>query len=236
MAFSLTGSSRTEAGRIDASWGLQSITSRTGGATNMEYLFKYMELKYARSLVENGTFKINTLYKFRNEDPGKASIADPHEGAMYSTYTEPGPVVESEDYGRINFTTHIGVWFNPDDRYLFCMSKCCSRNMFDRFPEYDVCIQINNIEHFYNLLTEAISNIIKIRPMGYHQCEYHSRDVDKEKLDTCDSVYLKDEKYSIEEEVRAVWLPEVRSPRLESIIIHCPEAAECCSILPGAIP
>ena len=101
-------------------------------------LYKYTKYKFAKKMIEDGTFKIGTLYEFRNIEKHGNEIGDDDEGVrrIYSTdnvdlrYPETVPFHVKNHIKPQNKKANIifknimfRTTYHHPDCYLFCLFR-----------------------------------------------------------------------------------------------------------------
>ena len=99
--------------------------------------------------------------------------------------------------------------FNSSERFVYCVSDVFSVWLMRRFfaeqkKHYNACVKIENPKLFIEAITRSIQNRGKFHSVG--KCVYQRRSQDfSDKVS--DPVFIKEQKYDYQMEVRAAWVP-----------------------------
>ena len=182
-----------------------------------------------------GTIRIGTLHDFRKSEH-KKGIADPAEGTKQVLHhvgeVSAANVDEAlqnhgydikalETFGVMkigkesqmtNFTFRnisMSKTFNEPDCFIICSSIYKSKRTMSQFEGADSCIEINQINTFYNILTNTLNTISPVVFRGVHKVIYKDR---QEKWNGHDwghhPALIKEKEFEPQGEIRAIWQPK----------------------------
>lgn len=120
--------------------------------------------------------------------------------------------------------------FDNSNCYILCSSKYCSEQTMREFEDADSCIEIINVELFYEIITNTLIQETKINLKfeGIFEIEYQDRE---EKYNGIDMGYypsqIKGKKFESQGELRAIWQP-LNNEKIDPIIIVNCKIAELC--------
>jgi hypothetical protein len=138
-----------------------------------------MKLEHAIDLVRKGSLRIGTLNDFKKSEKHSGSILDKDEGISV-TYSEDEMDLSRPDtvpsflrkhvradevkYWKIS-NLRFQVTYNSPDYYIFTVSEEYSPNITRSFG-YDSCVQIDQPEMFFGILTDCLYKKGKIKDGG----------------------------------------------------------------------
>lgn len=198
------------------------------------------------SFFKNGTIKIGTLYKYREEEKLGNIIGDKNEGKNYTVLAFPQEqkrVIDlSDDSAETHFIkngiiktgdTHVIVEMGNTGRmvketqsinyYLYCFTSKYDYKMMKKF-DCNACIEIIDPDLFFQAISKAIRH--QGAYIGYHKVAYKNRETDYLNPHKIHPVLQKDVEYSNQYEMRAIWQPK-KEPK-EELFIEVPEAIKYC--------
>lgn len=112
----------------------------------------------------------------------------------------------------------FGRHFEAPDCFILCTSKICSRETMNQFENADSCVEIVEIEPFYEILTYALNSIVPVSFQGIYEVVYQNRKEDWNGQDWGrHPAMIKETKFEKQGELRAIWQPKF-SKSIESII------------------
>ena len=187
-------------------------------------LYKYMKKKYVHDFFKNGTIRIGTLYDFREIEKHGPEIGDIDEGTKTLTTdgyhmidtadpsTLPSWLEESfqntfklkSESGQliIHARDGIRVRLTVPDRFVFSVSDKFDEKLMHEFG-YDSCIKINDPKEFFTALTNKMKHMASWMMLDH--CIYRSRIIIGEHDIGLEPSLIKEERYSYQKEVRAIW-------------------------------
>lgn len=197
-------------------------------------MYRYQEKRFNDQLHVMGCIRIGTLHDFR-ESEHKKGIADPMEGKKIVSHHIKH--FHTDDSSTKNSSTHpdmkaldmfravkigenckditfndisLSQSFDVPDCFILCTSKARSKNTMYQFEKADSCIQISNIELFYQLLTDTLNSIIPVDFKGVYDAIYQNKDeVWNGKDWGHHPALIKGTKFRPQAELRAIWQPRV---------------------------
>jgi hypothetical protein len=192
--------------------------------------FKYSESRYRDSLLALGNLRVGTLHDFRRQEHknGIADVAEGTKSVFHQIFKVTERDIGSPDYEAMRIfdlfslqgpdSTVSGLTlereFDFEDCFVHCTSSIYSNEVLSQFEGADACIEIHNLEGFYARLTETINRQFPVQFVGCHKVSYSARREGWNGKDWGDHpALMKAPNYSLQEEIRAVWLPR----RLERI-------------------
>jgi len=204
----------------------------------MSILYKYMQKEHAKLLIEEGKFRIGTLYEYRDIEKHGEVIGDFEEGKK-STYM----AISFETWNPNNQPEFTKDFFNlsgngsltisnltlekPNDspnHYLFCTTDIFDKNALADFG-YDTCIIIENPKRFFSIISKTLRH--KAKYLGAFKCQYQSRRVSYNQDNGAHPAIIKPLKYKSQNEVRGLWLAKKKI--IKPIIIQSHRAAKLCN-------
>jgi len=196
-------------------------------------MFKYLKKKHALSFVNDGKIRIATLYEFRlnekknleifDHDEGKITVYDDNlifDTAYPESVQKQSKLVKqflSNTKGvRVTATgATLAIINNSPNLYIYSLSKEYSEITMKKLG-YDACIEIINPSYFFLELNEILYYRKLIKQFAVSECIYQSRKMHHSKVKNLHPVWIKDEYFSYQKEIRAVWEPvnEVILPKI----------------------
>ncbi len=211
-------------------------------------IFKYMKLKHAIALLDEGIVRIGTLHEYREIERYGPEVGDHEEGKktaflsaehriVIDLLSDSAPAIFArkilKGWDRFPAGSQIIISMEQGSRlhltaespdlYIFCASTEYSLAMMREF-RCDACLRIERPQEFFEGLSEAF--------LEYGTFEigaeilYGPRERRFESQVDLHPALLKDERYAYQCEFRAVWLPAAANPR--SRLVRCGLAASCC--------
>lgn len=206
----------------------------------MAILYKYMHMEHAKSLIENGTVRIGTLYEYRNTEKHGTTIGDDLEGTK-SVYMD----VKKEWWTGKSQPEFAKSFFNLSENssmrlegitlekptnslnyYIYCTTEEFDKDVQSDFS-YDACIIIENPKKFFAVISEKLKR--KALFKGIYKCQYRDRRIPHDKDNKIHPAIIKDPKDSKYKEVRAIWKPEKKL--ITPIVINCRGIIRYCKLL-----
>jgi hypothetical protein len=214
--------------------------------------YKYLRKEHLKNFIKDGSIRIGTLYEFR--DIENQSLRDELEGRRIikiSSGKQPAHFSE-KDFQKllpmIERTEKKNVHIYVDDKtqfemqvanaYVFCTSLKLDSSLYSRF-ECDAHYAIHKPIEFAKILFNNLNEVKKFilcydrREVKYIDKPITLSERNKEQIlldrnetfwDTC---FSKPKTFSIEHELRMVFVPESKKD-VEPIILKCPELRKCC--------
>lgn len=207
--------------------------------------YKYTTRKNAMYMVNNGFFRIGTLFDYRKNEIHSDGVADSEEGQK--TLDMQGHVIDTlqpesvPDMVKPYIDEHFiagqtiliaeQITYRSPDLYIFPTSKKYDIKLMRKInPQYDTCVEIFNTQAFYKALTDSMI------AQGYTASVAISSDIiymariQHVKNDSrIPPHFVKDVSYRYQNEYRTVWLP--REQLIEPITLICKEAKKHCRII-----
>ncbi|HXC52872.1 MAG TPA: hypothetical protein VN634_18445 [Candidatus Limnocylindrales bacterium] len=208
----------------------------------MDALYKYMSTASLDELLDGGRIRIGTLDEYRDTCSHSDEVADRKEGSRRIVVdVSPGanPRAEAErvvrdhrldenDNSDVRVENHrdsVVVEARSPNLYLFSASLRCDRDLMSTLG-YDACVKIASPEKFFRSLTGAMSGVRSF--LGFREVIYEDPHCPKARAAGVHPAFFKRADYSHQAEVRALWEPD--APRIEPVIVSCPEAAGLCEL------
>lgn len=177
-------------------------------------LYKYMDARYAERMLDVGSVRIGTLDYYRQRETQDPLRGDAREGSgRYLVSLDPStpvPAVISRDFGLpvahgAYRSVHIVNHEHPN-AFLYCMSRELSRRAAGG---YDTCVEIFDVPGFVRELTYGLRFATGMRQgeaeVRVAAVSYGSRDVPSEYWGFINTGYVKENRFAVEAEVRAMW-------------------------------
>ena len=217
-------------------------------------MFRYSANQFNTLLLQLGCVRIGTLHDFRKSEH-KRGIADPQEGKKRVTHhiknlqisdaSDPSirkskdarsldefRVMKLSNQKNITFNdVLVSREFDHPDCFVFCTSKFRSKKTMREFEGADTCVQITNINAFYNLLTKTINTITPVAFRGVHEVIYTEREEFWNGKDWGRHPALtKETEFEKQGEIRAIWEP-LSNKKIEPIILgNYRLCSTCCKV------
>ena len=210
-------------------------------------LYKYTYQKYVEDILNDGIFRIGTLYDFRKEENHGDEIGDTGEGTKNLYYrSSSGPtvldtenpelfpeflqeriLVDRDSGNRLQIVARDGISqsYNNDNCYVLCLSDTFDRNTMRQLG-YDACIRIDNPKRFIDCISNSIRKLAKFELVDL--CEYQGRTLDHKLGRNIPPVLLKDSRHSYQREVRIVW--KAQHKNIKHIVKAFVGASQYCSL------
>ena len=216
-------------------------------------LYKYMKLEHAIDLVRKGSLRIGTLNDFKKSEKHSGSILDQEEGIKV-TYSEdeidlshPETVpsflrnhirLNGVKYWKIS-NVRFQVTDKSPDYYIYTVSEEYNPEIMRRMLNengYDSCVQIDQPEIFFGIITDCLYKECKIKDGGGFaaRCVYENRSQHYSKTGRPHPTLIKDTSYSFQKEIRAIWTPSENI--IKSLFIQCYQLKKYCHIIEGKEP
>lgn len=205
-------------------------------------LYKYTKKEFAQKIVDEGSLYISALKDFHDTIKLNSAIGDIREGKV--KFDVKGQLFDTGDpHHNKSLAYHLSQSFvasrlmiqaeeiniHTKNVFIFSTSQILDKKLADEFG-YDICIKIEPYEDFYKELTDSLIGAgYKIKETLTKDCLYINRRYRlKDELPDA-PVFLKEEKYSKQKEVRSVWvMPDVEE---KSFVFKCPTIRKFCSIV-----
>lgn len=218
-------------------------------------LYRYSAKKWNNALIERGSIRIGTLRDFRKSEH-KPGISDPFEGTKTLRHEIddwqfgneiPGfPSYHrraSELVGSVRFDssqngeTHSGSIsgvtiqrsFEAPNSFIYCTSNRLHKGVMSQFEGADSCVEIYNLQGFYECLTIAINKRVPVEWGGLRDVRYASR------TEICNGqdlgispIWLKGDDFVEQYEARAVWHPVNPEQPIDWFAMEIPELSRFC--------
>jgi hypothetical protein len=190
----------------------------------IEPVYKYLPSAYATGMTRLGKILIGTLYDFRRTEHG-SKRSDPNEGTI-TNYLMPAPfrrrlphdplepdqemlvktfgLTEVSDLRMANVTVIAPQ--QSGDLWVYCTSRKYDRRLMKKFKA-DACVRIDNPAAFFRAITRAFRDDITGAEHG--PCLYGERNRLVRNANPFPIHFLKEQKYSGQEEYRSVWSPKL---------------------------
>ncbi len=207
-------------------------------------LYKFIPKEYALDFLIQGIVKIGTLLGYRDVELGEGRY-DPLEGIKKETGTLSGRAAKGTELASVidqkgllqvdwdtlalemNETTFNTTVESPD-LYVYCLSRSSRKEVMRGFEGEHVCFEIIDLQNFFSRIN--IEMIKYSSPTGIHQVKY-SDDPEQwsfEQLETMHPAVVKSEKFSHQDESRAIWLPS-HSSKIEAKTLKLGRLTNCCA-------
>jgi len=162
-------------------------------ATNYQPIFKFLNEKWSKALLEDGNVRLATLYEFRCATDYKGKILDEDEGKVF--------VMNKSD---INKTLHVltspNLHIYSSSQYLF--SDTYSQSVEDG---KDTCVMISNPIEFFKIVSKAVGFDEPIQ----NPCNYEGRQFPEDHIifrsNILSLAFQKPPEYKNHREYRSVW-------------------------------
>lgn len=218
-------------------------------------LYRYSAKKWNDALIERGSVRIGTLRDFRNIEH-KPGISDPFEGTKTLQHEIDDWQFGNEIPGAPSYHARtaelMGLIQDPPNRkgqiidgsiqgisillpvddpncFIHCTSYRLRKDVMSQFEGADSCVEIYNIQGFYECLTNAINKHVPVRWGGLQDVHYASR------WEICNGqnlgispTWLKGDDFSPQYEARAVWHPVDPGKSIDWFAIEIPELSKFC--------
>jgi hypothetical protein len=211
-------------------------------------LYKYIKQEHLELFFKQGTIKIGTLYKYRDEEQLGNVIGDKDEGTHFTELNSPHrrEINLSDNSAEAHFfrqhvlrpeQRHLNVnvimeagakiisQSHSPNYYLYCVTSQYDPEMMKEF-ECNACIEIIDPDKFFN----AISKVMKHKGKygGYHKVIYRNRFTDHLNPHSVHPALQKDTKYFNQHETRAIWEPIKKAK--QDLFIKAPKAVKYCRV------
>lgn len=188
--------------------------------------YKFSERKYLDSFFNMGNVRIGTLSDFRGAEH-KIGIADAKEGSkiIQRHFHFPDGPTEEDIAAMVSMrladpetAKHIRMTNVPafrkafsEDCFIHCTSAYSSKRIMSEFEGSDSCYEIYNGKAFYDRLTSALNEIVPVRFVAVEAVHYRSRVEEwSSEGHGWHPMFIKEQEFSGQFEVRAVWAPRER--------------------------
>lgn len=198
-------------------------------------LYKYLKKNHANLLLKKGSFRLGTLYEYRDEESYGQVIGDASEGTRLayeeidhvtrenqSKFSKQFVNLEAEGSGMSNLTLQVEQ--HSPDCYIYCTAEEFDKNALSDFG-YDTCVVIEDPNRFFAALSHTIRHKAKFE--GIFHCQYMLREVHY--TSDIPPAIIKDPKYQNQKEVRGVWSP-TKQQVVEPIYLTSKKAARYCKL------
>ena len=190
-------------------------------------LYKYAESEWSQALLERGSVRIGTLYDFRKKEH-KEGIQDTEEGLKSIIHK-----IDSWQHGDENSPHHYanesyelihapGAKLKDvtliqdtedDDCFIYCTAHTLSKDVLQQFKGADSCVEIYNLQAFYDQLTHRINERVPVDFRVVMNIKYQTREEafysPEPKLP---GSLIKAPRFAPQCEVRAIWTPKSDHP------------------------
>ena len=195
---------------------------------------------------KKGSIKIGTLYEYRNEEELGGVVGDKKEGVHITELHSPkGREIDLTDnspesnYFRKHVlrpdqqTSNVKIVMeagasligqtNSPNYYIYCITSSYDEEVMTEF-DCDRCIEIFEPDKFF----KAVSKVIRHKGVfdGVHTISYGNKTTDHLNPHSTHPALLKEDKYSNQAEVRAIWSPK-KEPK-DSLFVNVPKAVKFC--------
>lgn len=218
-------------------------------------LYRYSAKKWNKALMQQGSARIGTLRDFRRQEH-KPGISDPFEGTKtirhvidnwewgkeipgFPTYharaaeliglIQPNPNQNYQQAGGSISGITVLMPVDDPDCFVYCTSNRRSKNVMGQFQGADSCVEIYDIQGFYECLTNEINKRVPIKWGGLADVRYTTRD------EICNGVdlgisptWIKGNEFVEQYETRAVWHPVDPEQAIEPFTIETLELSRFC--------
>jgi hypothetical protein len=215
-------------------------------------MYRYSPKSFNDLLHVMGCIRIGTLHNFR-ELEHKRGIADPMEGKKsVPHHIEHLHIADSSnkksrshpDMKALELFRAISIGdncknitfdnislvqsFDVPDCFIFCTSREKSKKTMSQFEGADSCLQIHNIDAFYQLLTQTLNSITPVEFKGVHKVVYQNKN-EKWNGDNWGHhpSLIKETRFSPQEELRAIWQPLINLKIAPQLLVNYKLGA-CC--------
>ncbi len=209
-----------------------------------------MKKKHADNFFKHGELRIGTLYDFRNEEKHGSEIGDKDEGTKTLT-TDGYHFIDTADSStipswyakgfndsfklvdaarlQIHARDGVRVRLTIPDRYVFCMSDDYDSGLIEN-GGYSACIRIHNPGDFFAALSKEMRR--KANWLGWGKCRYRPRLILGDHDDELEPALIKEERYSYQKEVRAIWAArQDNQDNIEPFILKVKKARYYCELI-----
>lgn len=171
--------------------------------------YKYLQRDHAKRILEDGLFRIGTLFEYRDTDLHGVEIGDALEGRLIAH--------EEEEM----------------DCYLYSLSESFDPHAMKRMG-FDTCLRITDSRLFFIALTDAFlrKNIV-VDPVQFGRCVYVDQSDFCSGTEDFHPFFLKHARYSYQKEIRAFWKP--KDLKIQPLFLSAPEAVRFCDVHSVAI-
>ena len=218
-------------------------------------MYRYSTTRFNSTLITLGVIRIGTLYDFRRLEH-ENGICDPQEGKKVVTHhiedlfiSDPNDSVyqKSKDFRALEEfraiklnanaknTTLKNITFSKSfdhpDCFILCTSKYCSKQTMKQFDGAESCLQIEDINGFYHVVTETLNSITSVVFRGVHEVKYQNREEPWNGQDWGHHpALIKEPVFEPQGELRAIWQPRANKS-IEPIIIGNYRLGTFCRII-----
>jgi hypothetical protein len=203
-------------------------------------LFRYTMHEWANQMLA-GSFYINTLEFFRDDEKLDSGIGDKDEGYAKIFDIEKSFRRREKSSGLIRYNkamieskgfrykdAYCEIEQRVQNLYVLCFCEDGSEKVRQAaFPQYDTCVVIHEPDGFFEKLSLAMAPFavfLRVGPCNYGKLTRHWSSMPNNQL----VAFVKQEKYKDQKEVRAVW--KSRNENSRPLRIFCPEAGKHCEI------
>lgn len=175
------------------------------------FIYKKMEMKWARALLLYGSLKIRRLSYYRELEDETGKIGDPYDGISLMTISSESiedSAIKIADRGN---RLKIGdtVISSGSDRLVICAAESLVPEK-EELPGYDTWIQIET-EPFIYLINKALCDkFSEISPPVFKRVLYNDKPTDEELLLTAFNLspawHTKRTQFRLQREVRIGWI------------------------------
>jgi len=191
-------------------------------------LVKYGKKEYLRKMYHEGRIRVSSAGSYKdpslntaiNDDERVMNIGfHPHKVKISHRDVKTNTNTLIQPVGNVTYTFRLNTNF-----YVYCMSNVCDVRLFDDF-EADACVVIYDSAVFLANLNKSFQSVVgnwRFQADAVRYIDPLNPPGEKE----IDLFFGKHFKYSYQNEIRAVWIPEVDENDLEPVYLEIGEMRE----------
>ncbi len=190
--------------------------------------YKYLPRKYADLLVKNGQIRIGTIFTYRKDEIEARKDVDEATKTLFTKQIifeaddiperlKRDKLIKIEGDGKVIFSNYTIGYPNA---FVYCVSEVLSKEVMESFSDCDTVVEISDCEFVFDNLARSFANAGRIQPdylIG--RCDYSGRKFEGD--NSSNAFFLKDAKYSYQNEIRLVMLPTQKD--IEPFTVEIPE-------------
>lgn len=211
----------------------------------MTQSFRYSPARYNYLLLKMGIIRVGTLHDFRRSEH-RRGIADPQEGKKrVSKHVDHLDVFGADDPNakmlehfraiklgsdaRVTLTNvQLAQTFDHPDCFILCTSTKRSASTMAEFDGADSCVEITNLQFFYEQLTLALNIHVPIVFRGLFKVSYQLREEHWNGQNWgAHPALIKEPVFRNQHEIRAVWTPRFKE-HIEPLVVGNYRLTQAC--------
>lgn len=201
-------------------------------------LYKHLESVHADALIKKGSIRIGTLYEYRDQEKHGEGVLDREEG-IFRTHGR-----RSGHFDETNVDTYMSNFINIEgggrayienaelilresfsNAWVYCVSESEDKIVSAELSSnYDACVELIDPDRFSKEIKKFLSRrfgYIRIDKSDWLRCQYVGRDLEENDQMREVPFLLKEESFSHQKEVRALFLPK-KEIEIKPLVVGIP--------------